>query len=123
MGFLPGMLTRMSDGMAAPVGILKITVGTPPFMDMPQAVDIKLFIVDEHKRVFEASKNMSVRQDGIIGIIDVPFPIRPYEKEFICRAWVTAAYFKGGDTWINNNASAYESKNKRFIERKLSKIK
>ncbi|MCL2105828.1 MAG: hypothetical protein FWH26_02015 [Oscillospiraceae bacterium] len=123
MAFFPDSITRMSDGMAMPVGTLRMTVGTAPLQKVPQSADVKLFVVDESKNVFEASKQLSVRQDGMIGIIDVPFPIKPYEKEFICRAWVVAAYYEDGDTWINDNAATYEARNKKFIARKLNQIK
>ena len=119
----PGIsITRMSDGMSAPAGTLRMVVGTPPFTKLPQSVDVKLLVIDKNKKIFEASKQLSVKQEDIIGIIDAPFPIQPYEKEFLCKAWVVAAYYEDGSTWVNDNASAYEAKNKKFIISKLNKI-
>ena len=125
MSFFPGMITRMSDGMTAPSGTLRMTVGSSfsNMMNIPESVDVKLLVIDENKNVFQASKRLSVTQDSIIGVIDAPFPINPYVEKFICRAWITAAYYNDGSTWVNNNAPAYEVKNKRYIERKLKKIR
>ena len=118
---LPAMITRMSDGMAAPVGTLRMTLGTPPFKEIPESADVKLLIIDEKKNIFEASKKLEIKKDEIIGVIDAPFPIKPYDP-LICRAWVVAAYYSDGHTWINENAAAYELKNRKFMTRKLSKI-
>lgn len=118
-----GTFSRMSDGMKAPAGTLTITIGTETFTtEVPLSVDIKLLIVDEKKNIIEATKQLSVRQDGIIGIIEVPFPVRPFAEEFICRAWIVAAYYKDGSMWLNNNASEYEEKNKKYIMEKVNKI-
>jgi hypothetical protein len=67
--------------------------------------------------------NTPVRQDVFPGVVEAPFPIKPYEKEFICRAWIVTAYFEDGSIWVNDNASVYEVENKKFIVRKLNKIK
>lgn len=125
LSFFPGTITRMSDGMTAPAGTLRMTVGVSlaNMMNLPQSVDVKLLVVDENKKVFQAQKQFPVERDDIIGVIDAPFPIKPYDKEFICKAWIVAAYYKDGSTWLNPNANTYEEKNKRFIERKLKKIR
>ena len=124
MAFFSGMLTRASDGMEAPVGTLRMTVGVS-FSNMnniPQSVDVKLLIIDEKKNVFQASKRLPVEKDTGFGVIDVLFPIMPYQDEFICRAWVVAAYYGDGSSWLNKNAPMYEKKNEKYIRRKLKKI-
>jgi len=125
MAFFPGMLTRASDGMEAPVGTLRMSVGVP-FDDrknIPHSVDVKLLIIDERKSVFQASKRLEVEESDGIGVIDVPFPIMPYQDEFICKAWVVAAYYGDGSSWLNKNAPMYEKRNVKYIQRKLKKIK
>jgi len=124
MAFFPGMITRMSDGMEAPVGTLRMTVGVPfAYMNnIPHSIDVKLLIIDEKKNVFQASKRLPVEKDAGFGVIDVPFPIMPYQEEFICRAWVVAAYNGDGSSWLNKNAPMYEKKNEKYIRRKLKKI-
>jgi len=125
LNYFPGKIFRMSDDMQAPAGMLKMTVGTSMSMynKVPQLVDVKVLIIDENKNVIEASKQLSVRQDGMIGIINIPFPIKPYAKKLICRAWIVAAYYNDANTWINDNASAYEIKNKKYMARMVKKIK
>ena len=124
MAFFSGMLTRMSDGMEAPAGTLRMTVGVPfAYMNnIPHSVDVKLLIIDEKKNVFQASKRLPIEEKDGYGVIDVPFPIMPYQDEFICRAWVVAAYNGDGSSWLNKNAPAYEKKNTKYIQRKLKKI-
>lgn len=116
------MFTRMSDGMTTSAGLLKMAVGTAPLVSLPHSVDVKLMIVDHTKNVIVAQQRLPVRSEGAVGIMEAQFPVKPYVKEFICRAWVVAAYYDDGSIWLNSNASAYEEKNKKYLRRKLREI-
>jgi hypothetical protein len=51
------------------------------------------------------------------------FPSKPYTTPFIGKAWIVKAYYDNGEVWINENADKKEEQAKRFINRKVNRLK
>jgi hypothetical protein len=94
--------------------------------DLPLQVDLKIAYIDSSFSGRIGSVNgAKVKKDGPEGMVSIGvIPGGLCNKQFICRAWVSLAFFDRGGLWANANSSAEEIRQSNWLvkqQRKLSK--
>jgi hypothetical protein len=120
------IISSLRNDKSACIGYkLWIVVGTssPRYYPLPSEVEIGFVYVDSEGKGMLAGGRIDLRADSYISTGELYFPTQPYTNPFIGKAWIVKAYYAFGEVWENKYADEQEEKAKRFIAKKVKKLK